>query len=301
MTKILFIHCINNNAGDDFSSIVRITGNEKINIIKKNTYSELNLQEIYQLTENLIKIIVENKIVIIGGGGLINQDNKWNKFINLSIKYSSFTVLYSIGKNTRMSDSAYLDSIDFYDSINLENSNVLYGTRDWEYLQNNDEKNYNYVPCPSCMLIKIPEIPNIIRKVGLVQHAWFKLKIDSDDENLEILKNTEMISMDITKNSIDSILLFIYSSEYILTNTYHGYYWSMLSNKKVILLDKWSTKFDKMKWSTNLYKKNINIYEQFDNVLHYPNLLKECIEYNDKFLQKIDRKVIENNLLRQTI
>ena len=141
------------------------------------------------------------------------------------------------------------------------------------------------------MLINTPKIPNIVRKIGLVQHAWFEIKIDVDDENLEILKNTEMVSTNTSKNSIESVLSFIYSSEYILTNTYHGYYWSLLSNKKVILLDKWSTKFDKMKWSTNLYKKGIPIYEQFDNILPNPGLLKECVEYNDKFLQNIIRFV----------
>jgi len=284
MTKILFIHCLINNAGDDFSSIARITGNENINIIKRNTYSELNLNEVCSLTENLIKIIVENKIVIIGGGGLINQSIKWNKFINLSIKYSSHTILYGIGKNTHLQD------INFYEPINFDTPNVLYGTRDWPP-QNTNGQNYNYVPCPSCMLINIPKIPNIVRKIGLVQHAWFEIKIDVDDENLEILKNTEMVSMNTSKNSIESILSFIYSSEYILTNTYHGYYWSLLSNKKVILLDKWSTNFDKMKWSTNLYKKGIPIYEQFDNILPNPGLLKECVEYNDKFLQNILRFV----------
>ncbi len=285
MTQILFIHCLISNAGDDFSSIVRIRGNETIDTIKRNTYSELNLNEVCLLTENLTKIIVENKIVIIGGGGLIDQSRQWNKFINLSIKYSSFTILYGIGENThRRTDGVP----PFYDPINFEAPNLLYGTRDWS---DGGSHNYNYVPCPSCMLINPPKIPHTARKIGMVRHAWFEIKIEGDDDNLEILKNTEMITMNTKKNSIDSILAFIYSSEYILTNTYHGYYWSLLSNKKVILLDKWSTKFDKMKWPSNLYQKNTPLFEQFDAITTNPDLLKECIDYNDKFLHHIVRSV----------
>ena len=36
---------------------------------------------------------------------------------------------------------------------------------------------------------------------------------------------------------------FISSARYVITNTYHGAYWSMLMGKKVILYDLWSTRF----------------------------------------------------------
>lgn len=84
-------------------------------------------------------------------------------------------------------------------------------------------------------------------------------KINSN-ETLE--KKTMKIN---EENKIEDILKFISTTENIITNLYHCYYWSILLGKKVVITNKWSTKFNKI-FPTNLnyYNKNAPLTLQFN-------------------------------------
>lgn len=204
----------------------------------------------------------ENRIFIVGGGGLINQNDNWNRWIT-DLCNNHKTILWGVGDNQH-------NNCKINYEINLENA-ALAGFRDIN-------TGYTYVPCVSCLsklLDKRCEIKNnIVCVVHYEQLAEFPYPTMYNNQDFE-----ELIS-------------FISEGEIILTNTYHVAYWSMLMCKKVILFNIFSSKFKNFKYEIKKYSGNIE--KDIKNLKIHNNYLNECRKINLEFFEKV-KEIIEDS------
>ena len=103
--------------------------------------------------------------------------------------------------------------------------------------------------------------------------------------NYETIKNNR---------SISEIEDFILTSEIIITNSYHCAYWAILLQRKTIVVDKFSTKFDYYKYKPefiSLSHEIIDIDEELKRAIDrahiYPEAFEEAIKLNDEFFQEV--------------
>ena len=84
------------------------------------------------------------------------------------------------------------------------------------------------------------------------------------------------------------VLNFIASGEVVVTNSYHGLYWSTLLGKKVICLES-KGKFSQFKWQPTYANPNecMEILKNIDDLPYYPCALTESREFNMKFYSKV--------------
>lgn len=205
---------------------------------------------------------LENRFTLFGGGGLFYDD--WHKFLETyaSIKKRK-SVVWGAGLNYhgKKNNNHYPEFIKKFD---------LVGVRDWI-------EGLRWVPCASCM------------------DASFDKKYITDKEIVvfEHIENTINTNLPKFTNNqtIENAIAFLGSSKCVITNSYHGVYWSTLLGKKVIAIPvENSSRFFFFKHPP-LIKQELST--DFSQVKKYPNALKECREANMSFYQdflKIYRK-----------
>ena len=252
--KYVFIHNfkkngkIINNIGDLYSSIYRIYPNIVDNYEVMCLHNDI--QKDYITKEKL-----KGKIAIIGGGELIDLKDEWNSKINFIIENSKKIYFFGAGYNN---ENSIVKT-----KINFNHNNIAkIGIRDIN-------NNYGFVPCPSCLLLEKYKNNKNLRKYGIVEHCQKKIP--------NIYGISEKINM-IYKNdkSIDTILEFISSTENLIVNSYHAYYFSVLLGKKVLLYENWSNKFN------NIFSQKI---VQYNNKLDLDSQFSK-LEIQSEYLNK---------------
>jgi len=198
---------------------------------------------------------------ILGGGGLINQNDFWNSWIN-DLTKDSKVIAWGIGFNQHEGKTITVD-IDF-------NKFSLLGIRDYN-------KGYNYLPCVSCLKKELSIKNKIERKIGCIIHY----------ENTELEFDYPTMY---NNQPFDELIKFIASSEILITNTYHMMYWATLMGKKVILFNPFSDKFKNFRYLPVKYSGNIK--KDIEKAKSYPNALQECRKLNLEFFEKV-KKIIE--------
>ncbi len=204
----------------------------------------------------------KKSIFILGGGGLINQNDDWNKAINLLIKNNNPVIGWGIGFNQHK--GATLNS-----EVKL-NDFTLLGIRDYNI-------GYPYLPCVSCLKTELMLKSKIKRKIGCIIHY----------ENTDTTFDYPTIY---NNQPFEDIIKFISESEVIITNTYHIMYWSTLRNKKVILFNPFSNKFDNFKFKPVKYTGHLEA--DIKKAKNYPEAMEECKKLNLAFFEKV-KKIIE--------
>jgi len=285
---VLFVAVGGSNAGDALSSVCHplYRGRKEVDEVTRHEHAMLPLSCILnssaQLEEServtLARVWFEGRTVIFGGGGLINHEPHWNLLINAAIAFSKCTILYGIGQNRHHGDDSAMAP------LMLDNENVLYGLRDW----NGNEE--SYVPCPTCLILPEEEKTRK-RSIGILRHAWFPMKFDKDDVNKDTLSEILPVSMSLNLFSPQQIFDYIASSECILTNTYHGYYWSILMGKRALLHGAFSDKFDFFKCGVTKYVAAVPIEQQFDALESQTGFREGCVQRNLSFLAKIKERL----------
>lgn len=250
-----FIHRIDEeNRGDILCCPIRYFPNLfKIPFIK---------HDIYNIDFNQIN---KDDIVILGGGGLFDCLPEWNNAINHLLDINHNTISWSCGFNN-------YHNCDLTD-INFSKFKIL-TVRD--YLNPNG---LPFLPCVSCMLPDLQEVFVPSRKVGVLEHK---------DNNIPDFDYPRINN----KATMREIFSFIGSSEVIITNTYHGCYWATLMGKKVVLYNKFSTKFNYLRYSPVQYSGDIEY--DIDRANRYFNALSET-RYETIFFANKLQKFIERN------
>lgn len=203
--------------------------------------------------------IQEGDYCIIGGGGLVNHSVEWNNAIEKCNDLSKHVIIWGAGMNTHIGDTCY--------KLALEKFHLV-GLRDYPKM----EAMIEYVPCPSCMLPELSYDYEICREIGVVEHAMYPI---------------EEFPYEKINNSVDvySVIKFIGTSSIIISNSYHAVYWATLMKKKVIIYEKFSSKFDSLKWKQPIYSGDF--MEDVGKCEIYTDALEECRKININFAEKI--------------
>lgn len=217
-----------------------------------------------EVTENFINKICDSSL-IIGGGGLLNNKGfkrQMRLFENLS-ENNKKVVLWGIGHNKK-----YGEVKDY--SVNISKFGLV-GTRDFSMPG-------QWVPCVSCLHPLFDEQYTEKRKLGIVFHKDTLKKPAILDRFKEIPS---------TSNDTDllSLINFIGSSESIITDSYHAMYWSILLDKKVVVVPN-SSKFFDFKYQTKISSFE-NSIKNVKKAPRYTGVLEECREINIKFAETV--------------
>ncbi|WP_367957678.1 polysaccharide pyruvyl transferase family protein [Aquibium pacificus] len=147
----------------------------------------------------------------------------------------------------------------------------LVGLRDWG-------TQYPWAPCPSCLLARFDEPPEISRhEIVVYEHKRIPVPI----EGLPRLSNNG--------SDIEKVLSFLASAEVVITNSYHGAYWATLLGRRVVAIPNMS-KMYRLRHAPVLsvaerWRRAVDLAEP------YPKALAECrsatLDFYDKVLTLI--------------
>ena len=262
---VVNIHSVDkNNIGDYFSgphSYFRELGNTELDIFGFKDENK-------GTRESFIERIVENSI-ILGGGGLLNRGG-FRRQVGLIEDLASKNkkvVLWGVGHNEK--DPERFGKVDRY---NIDVSKFgLVGTRDYSMPG-------DYVPCVSCLNSVFDKEYEEKQEIGIILHHETAAK----PEIVEKFSNFPTTS---NSNNLESLTEFIGSSRYVITDSYHSMYWSMLLNKKVVVIPN-SSKFFDFKYKP--------VFSSFDSCLkdlskteQYSGVLEESRAINHQFAEKV--------------
>ncbi len=230
-------------------------------------YDDITDKRIDLLSDS-VHHLPENSKIIIGGGGLFHNVFRSN-IKRLVDKHDCAT--WAIGYNDDGFNTP-LNKPDFIDGIKL------LGNRDYN-------SGHEYVPCPSCKFANFSKDYKIKREFSVYQHL---------DHNID--SPFDKITNDGNNSSFSKIVEFIGESNTVITNSYHGAYWSMLLNRNVILYRPFSNRFRSFKPKYDVINdiKSINQSNYSNECTNDKTYLNECIDLNDKFYLKIKKFINED-------
>ena len=214
------------------------------------------------------ELITENAL-IVGGGGLLNRPGfaPHMKMLTELSKTRKKIVFWGVGHNEKKS-KYYGKPIGY----NIDTSKFdLVGVRDYG-------RNEDWVPCVSCMHSIFDKNFSNLRDVGVVFHQ----KTLKHPKTIERFKDFDSIA---NNSEFEDMVNFIGSSNTIVTNSYHAMYWSMLLDKKVVVIPN-SSKFYDFKHQP-VFSDLENFKEDLEKAHSYSGILEECREINGNFSEKV--------------
>lgn len=207
------------------------------------------------------KVFFKKAVFILGGGGMIDQNDNWNRWIN-TLAETHPVIVWGIGFN-RHYGTALKETLDF-------EKLALIGLRDFN-------RGYPWLPCVSCLKKELETTAPIKREIGCIAHY----------ENTNYRFEWPTIYNDAP---FADLIRFIAESRVIVTNTYHMVYWATLMGKKVVLYKPFSNKFDHIKFTPVTYSGMMKT--DIKKAKIYPTALQECRNLNLKFFEKA-KQIIE--------
>lgn len=197
---------------------------------------------------------------IVGGGGLFHSffwQRKMNGLLGLKIP----VVAWGVGLN-------HHGKLDDEFPAWLKRYNLV-GVRDVV-------DGWRWVPCVSCLstAFDVPRRSPAHELVAL-EHCEVPLKVDG------IPKATMRCA------SMPEILSHIESGGTVITNTYHGVYWSTLMGKPVVVVNPFSSRFTRFRHPPMIADET-NWRAKAHEARAYPEALAECREANARFAREVE-------------
>jgi hypothetical protein len=227
------------------------------------------IHDIYQI--DFTKIL-ENDVVILGGGGMLYCDRIFQSNINRLLNVCGNVTAWGVGFNTH-AGQRITEDIDF-------SRFKLISVRDY-----NHGSRLAYVPCPSVFRLghikpadTAPE-----RRIGIIEHHKFAITGFAFDK----INNSY---------NMDSIIKFILRSETVLTNSYHVIYFCQLLGKNVICMNRFSDKFDYFKHEPVFYSGDLE--SDIGRIRTAGSFREEAARLNTEYFDKIKEFTESLNLPR---
>jgi len=215
----------------------------------------------------LCKFKFDKLHIIFGGGGLLDN-SYFEKELNYITNLNPDSIVYwGVGHNKHYDEN---ESRLFSESKALLDKSQLWGVRD-------KIEGMNYLPCSSCMNVALDlSSSKVTNDIVIYEHEHISL----NETNLN-----GMPKMVNNHHSIEQVVEFFNSANYVITNSYHGMYWALLLKKKVVVVSPFSSKFDLFP-----YDVPIGSIEQWKELLEqsviYNNAINECRLLNQEFYNK---------------
>lgn len=162
--------------------------------------------------------------VIFGASGLLYPEIAPVLEATIKAKGRYPVIGWGIGHNTHGGEViVYPDWLKGFD---------LLGLRDWG-------TSFRYVPCPSCMHPAFDVQRKAAHSIVIYDQIDFPVGLELPGVPRE--NNCH------PPEDMDKVISFLASGNTILTSSYHGAYWGMLLNRRVLIWKPWSTKFATLK------------------------------------------------------
>ncbi len=176
-----------------------------ISYIKKNLSQQYNIGDDFCTPDRYFKIESEQNLFIIGGGAYVDYGIKRLKKLNIDPKR---TIAWGLGNSDKKLNENKIAALPY----------LAWGVRDYNLVET--EK---FIPCVSCFnrqIIKEPTGNNTLIFLNANEKVSGDIKI-----NQPFITNS---------SSIDSFLQQWEDADKIITNSYHGIYWALLTGRSVI-------------------------------------------------------------------
>lgn len=194
------------------------------------------------------------KAIILGGGGLFFFGDEIRRMLSSGVP----VIGWGIGTNKH-------DYTVPYYGVDLRQFKML-GLRD-------RPQGWRFLPCVSCMHPTVSKKYAQQNDVVIYQHRDFPIEM-----NLPRMDNN---------SPIEKAIEFIGSANCVVTNSYHGFYWSLLMGKQVMLYRPFSSRFFCSPWILPIIDNEEEIQAKRAGCVIYPNLLASAIEANKAFYKDV--------------
>ena len=144
---------------------------------------------------------------------------------------------------------------------------ALHGIRDWG-------SPYPWVPCASCMHPAFDLEYDVLHEVVLYEHKDFPTGI----KGLPTYNNSG--------TSVPDALRFLASAETVITTSYHGAFWATLLQRRVVVVDAFSTKFQMFRHPPVLAAAS-DWRAALRLARSYPLALDECRRANERHYARV--------------
>lgn len=208
--------------------------------------------------------------MIVGGGGLFYSDRFLSPILQLvETNPPKNLIVWGVGSSGETADPL-LQKAD------------LWGTRE---LRGNNEDDVRWLPCSSVLHPAIRErIKRSPTKNFLVVDHWK-------------CKNIRIPLPQVTRTNnnpamIENILDLISDHDYVITGSYHVWYWSVLLRRRVVVIADpvaASTKFANLPYDTPVASEFS--WKLLDQTKTYPDAYAECSERNQNFMNQVIRLI----------
>lgn len=264
-TDLYFVHRIDDNIGDLLSAPYRYYEFAKHHIIDICHLDQINK-------------IPQGANIIVGGGGLMMPYFEPYRKALLA-RCPAKLVWWGVGER-HIQDLAngYLSEQDAEYSIQSGwfSSNDLLGFRQ-------SSTYYPFLPCVSCKAI---EAYRLSHDLNTPQHDV--VFYEHRDVPLPLMGNYPRRNN--LGNNASAVFGFLDSAKLVVTNSYHGMYWSLLLGKQVIVIP-FSSGMYHHPWPVH-YATAETLQEVIDKVRNLPfqspnSILKDCIARNNDFYKQV--------------
>ena len=164
-------------------------------------------------------------VLIYGGGDLLSSAPKHSTWMKKNLKNykPKIKIAWGLGVDPKCRDQDLLQAFD------------LFGVRNHQ--RNKNYKNYNHVPCASCLHDEFKNISlHPTRDVGIIHHKKAMIPMQGFLDQF-ITNDQTYDSIVQSPTTIQKTVAFIKTSKTIISNSFHGCYWSLLCGVPVIAVD----------------------------------------------------------------
>lgn len=212
--------------------------------------------------QDIFQVPNPSDVVIVGGGGLLHFTDEIERLAKLPCK----RVAWGIGTNTHEATQAhYPESLKEFD---------LVGVRDYG-------QDFNWVPCVSAM------------------HSYFDQKVEIEHETViyehkdwPMLPNHTWPRRQNNAKSLEEIVAFLGSAETVITNTYHGVYWTLLLGRKAVIYQPFSNRFLFFKWPVPIAYLPEDLPQAIKRAKSYSEALLESRKANRQFAAQVRNLIL---------
>lgn len=216
------------------------------------------------------------KLIIVGGGGLLDMPKFGPAISFLAQQYGKKTVIWGAGSN------AHPEPVDGVTLISDTSPFALVGRRDYAFW-----KRKHWVPCASCLHPSLRKL--IAERKSLYKGGTAILENNSGQLIIEVGScGQDVRRMGNKSVSFEELISFILSADLLVTSSFHGVYWATLCQVPVIGIPT-TNKFFTLKHKVPLADPEHWLHKVKDARI-YPKALAECTAANLTFLRQVNER-----------
>ena len=228
----------------------------------------------------LSPILVQSRMLVIGGGGLLGLELFADDLRFWSSAPFCPKVLWGPGHNSHNVLAIDTADLSAHDYVRMKRFDKI-GIRDWV-------GGYDWVPCASCMNPGFSYSTS--EDAGIVAALHYETRF-SETFIRELIRTTqEPVDVVFNDDSPERVIGKLRSAKAVVTNSYHGAYWATLLGKRVAVVGGGSKV--RMLKHRPIFATTDSWIQKLEEAERYPHALEECRDRNVEFCEEIVRSYL---------